>query len=189
MNIPSTVMVAFDFDKSDLVANRAGQLTEKQRRTLRPNALLYYWDKGAGKVAPIGRIVAWTIGLGLDLIALLELVALASLAILSFWVLSEARRGASLFLVLLAVGHALLWLISWRTRRRVRARPSKVSTTEGLIKLKPGTPQRPHLLRLNRRQFVLTDAQYEVLTSGQRCRLYFMGDRILSIELLNVHGM
>jgi hypothetical protein len=183
-NVPSQVMLAFEFDEADLAANRAGPLTEKQRHALKPNVLGYFTDR----VSIRWKAVVRAMRLGLDILAVLEWVVFTSVAVVNLWVPNEVNRGTALFLLLIAAGTALLWLIHRRTDHYEQGQLHTVSTTEGIIRLEPGTQHRPLQLRLNRRQFVLSDAQMKALTSGQSYRLYFVGKIILSMELSPVSG-
>jgi hypothetical protein len=178
MNVPDQVMLAFEFDEADLVANRAGQLTEKQRHALKPNVFGYFTDTISTQWKPVIRVMR----LSLDVLAILEWVVFTAVALASLWVPNEVNRGISLFLLLVAAGTAIWWLIYRRTGRNKQRHTRLVSTTEGIIQLEPGTHHKPPQLRLNRRQFVLSDAQMKALASGQPYRLYFVDKVILSME-------
>ena len=173
-------MASFGFDESDLAANQSGELTEKQLRVLYPNALQFTM----ARLSPIRRVVAWTTELMLALFALLSLISLALLAIMCVWDANEVTTGLGLALIFAAVEITLLWLIRRKTRQ-IRTDRRKINTIAGIIKLQPGSSHRPPLLRLNRRRFPLTDDQFAALKSGLWCRLYFVGDVILSLELGN----
>jgi hypothetical protein len=185
MDVAAQVMQAFDFDEEDLVANRLGQLTAKQRHALKPNVLGYT----PNSISTQWQAAAGAIRLSLDILAVLEWVVFTTVGLVSLWGQNQVNRGIGVFLLLLAVGTALLWLRYQRTGRNEQGHRHPVSTTEGIIRLEPGTQHRPPHLRLNRRQFALSDVQMKALNSGRSYRLYFVDKVILSMELSQVPGI
>ena len=182
VNVPPNLMAAFEFDEADLEANQSGQLTEKQRQAIQPNALWRISDRMADKVAAISTIVGGILRIILNLIALLEIAVLVVLSVLTLWIVKEPQKWICLSVVLLAIASVIVWLTSRSGRRGVPRRMRKVSTIEGIIKLQPGTYNKPHLLRLNRQRFAISENEFNVLKSGHAYRLYYVGKIIVSLE-------
>jgi hypothetical protein len=162
------LMNAFHFSEADLEANRMGQLTDNQRKNL----------------SYISYILSKLDNASINLLIRIFLFLFVLVVVPSFTPINDLCRAVYVVSALIA-GAFFLGFIKTNKRFSLPRRTHKmVMSAEGIIKLQ--TIGNQHILKLNRRRFLLTSDQHNVLTSGTTYRLYYLGQVLLSIEPIKV---